>query len=87
MEEIGIRELNQQTSKVLRRVRTTGEAITVTDHGRRIAKIVPIAPTRYQQLLDTGQIVEGARDLQPVRRARLDHTAQESLDEIRSDRL
>lgn len=87
MEEIGIRELNQQTSKVLRRVTTSGESVTITDHGRRVAKIVPIAPTRYEQLLETGQATEGARDVRPVRRARLPRPAQAVLDELREDRL
>jgi len=40
---IGIRELREGLSRTLRRVRA-GETIEVTDHGRPVARIVPIAP-------------------------------------------
>nr|MDQ3037244.1 type II toxin-antitoxin system prevent-host-death family antitoxin [Myxococcota bacterium] len=39
--EIGIRELKNQTSAVLRRTRA-GETITVTDRGRAVALLVPV---------------------------------------------
>jgi prevent-host-death family protein len=42
MERVSIRELNQQTSKVLARVKT-GEVIGVTEHGRVIATIAPVS--------------------------------------------
>ena len=43
MAAIGIRELKQTTSKVLRRVRERGEEIDVTYRGEVIARIVPVA--------------------------------------------
>lgn len=43
MYSIGIRDLKQQTSKVLQRVREQGETIEVTYHGQPVARIVPIA--------------------------------------------
>lgn len=45
MVTIGIRELKQQTSKILRRVREEGEIIDITYHGEIIARLVPVAPT------------------------------------------
>ena len=39
---IGIRELKQRTSEVLRRVREEGEAIEVSCRGEVIARIVPV---------------------------------------------
>jgi prevent-host-death family protein len=42
VERISVRELNQQTSKVLARVKT-GEVIGVTEHGRVIATIAPVS--------------------------------------------
>jgi prevent-host-death family protein len=44
MVTIGIRELKQQTSKILRRVREDGETIEITYHGETVARLVPINP-------------------------------------------
>jgi len=41
MEQIGVRELNQQTSRVLARVRA-GESLEITDHGEAVAQLIPI---------------------------------------------
>jgi prevent-host-death family protein len=43
---IGIRELKQQTSKILRRVREDGETIEITYHGDPVARLIPIAPQK-----------------------------------------
>jgi len=42
VERISVRELNQQTSKVLARVKA-GEVIGGTEHGRVIATIAPVS--------------------------------------------
>lgn len=42
MREIGVRELKQRASEVLRRVRA-GEAVTITYRGRAVARLVPLA--------------------------------------------
>ncbi len=44
MVTVGIRELKQQTSKILRRVREEGEIIEITYHGETIARLVPVTP-------------------------------------------
>jgi prevent-host-death family protein len=41
MERIGVRELNQNTSQVLARVRN-GETVEVTERGRPVARLVPV---------------------------------------------
>ena len=41
MLSVGIRELKEQTSQILRRVREDGEEIQVTYHGRVVARLVP----------------------------------------------
>lgn len=41
MQQVGIRELREQASQILRRVREDGEAFEVTYHGRVVARIVP----------------------------------------------
>ncbi len=42
MVTVGIRELKQQTSELIRRVRERGDEIYVTHHGKVVARIVPV---------------------------------------------
>jgi prevent-host-death family protein len=44
MVTVGIRELKEQASHLLRRVREEGETIEITYHGQAIARLVPIKP-------------------------------------------
>jgi prevent-host-death family protein len=44
MRTVGIRELKQRTSQVLRELRESGQEIEVTHHGRVIARLVPVHP-------------------------------------------
>jgi prevent-host-death family protein len=39
---VGVRELKEHTSQILRRVREEGQEIEVTYHGRVIARLVPV---------------------------------------------
>ena len=41
MKSVGVRELKDQTSRILRRVRDRGEEIQVTYRGRAIARLIP----------------------------------------------
>ncbi len=60
MESIGVRELRQDASRWLARVRA-GETITVTDRGRPVARMVPIGePRSYASLLESGRIAPGS---------------------------
>ncbi len=42
VERVGVRELNQNTSQVVDRVRR-GETIEITDRGRPVARLVPVS--------------------------------------------
>ncbi len=54
--DIGIRELRDTLSKQLERVRQ-GHAITVTDHGKPIARIVPLeGQSVFERLVAEGKI-------------------------------
>jgi prevent-host-death family protein len=54
--DIGIRELRDGLSRHLAEVRS-GRTITVTDHGRPIARIVPIdQPTALERLIAEGVV-------------------------------
>jgi prevent-host-death family protein len=44
MVRVGIRELKQNPSAVLRRVKA-GEAVEITERGRTVARIVPATPS------------------------------------------
>ncbi|MDP8978555.1 MAG: type II toxin-antitoxin system prevent-host-death family antitoxin [Actinomycetota bacterium] len=54
--DVGVRELRDGLSRHLAEVRS-GRVVTVTDHGRPIARIVPVErPTRLEQLRAEGRV-------------------------------
>jgi prevent-host-death family protein len=53
--EVSIRTLNQETSKVLARVKG-GEEITVTERGEVIARILPASAGPLDALISTGRV-------------------------------
>jgi prevent-host-death family protein len=56
---VGIRELKQNASSVIRRV-VNGESVEVTDRGRPVARILPIhAADPYDRLAADGEISIG----------------------------
>lgn len=55
MSSVGIRALQQTASKVVARVEA-GESLTVTDRGRPVARLVPIADSPLEQLLAAGAV-------------------------------
>ena len=60
--EVGVRELKNQLSRYLDQVKSGGE-VTVTQHGKPIARLCPVAPEtdRRQELIDAGVIVPAKR--------------------------
>src|SRR5215472_9373623 len=66
MDRVGIRELKQNSSAVIRRV-TAGETIEVTEHGRPVARIVPLrATSTLDQLVAEGRATQPEGDLLAV---------------------
>lgn len=55
MGDVSVRVLNQETSKVLTRVKR-GEEITVTERGAVIARIVPASAQPLDSLITTGRV-------------------------------
>lgn len=47
---VGIRELKQQASQLIRRVRETGAEVQVTHRGKVVALLVPIAPPKHKEV-------------------------------------
>ena len=48
---VGVRELRQNASVLLRRVKA-GEVIEITEHGKPVAKLVAIEPSKYDEYLE-----------------------------------
>jgi prevent-host-death family protein len=62
---IGLREANQRFSKVMKVVRG-GEEVTLTDRGRPVARIVPIAPAEDSEAAILRLVAAGL--LRPAKR-------------------
>jgi prevent-host-death family protein len=63
MSAVGIRELRQRASELLRRVQQ-GETIEVTDRGRRVAILAPVPDgSAYERLRQLGDIEPATEDL------------------------
>jgi prevent-host-death family protein len=89
--EVGIRELRQNLSAYLRRVKD-GEAFIVTDHNRRVAELRPVADEasrlRDRLVRDRG-VIPATRAVEDLPRPEpLDHPGGTAalLDEQRSER-
>ena len=88
METVGVRELQQHASKVLRRVER-GETIGVTDRGRLVAVLsAPTDAPGWAGLVAAGRVTPARRSVRdlppPVARPDVDVAAL--LDDLRSDR-
>ena len=65
--DIGVRELRDGLSRHLAIVRE-GHTITVTDHGRPVARIVPVdAPTNLERLIGEGKVTPATQRKRPRR--------------------
>lgn len=88
MRRVGVRELRQNASAVLRRVEA-GEVVEVTDRGRPVARIVPMhEASRLEQLLAEGR-ASGATgdvlDIKPIPRTAGRPLLSQILAHMRSD--
>jgi prevent-host-death family protein len=90
---IGIRELKERASAVIRRV-VAGETIKVTDRGRPVARIVPLHDDEswWARMVEEGRLVPARRDLiqvltenPPPPLAPGERSPFEALMELRSD--
>jgi prevent-host-death family protein len=56
MEVIGVRELRQNASRYLARVRA-GEVVGVTQRGRLVARLVPVTTDSWADLIAAGEVI------------------------------
>lgn len=58
--EVGVRELRDGLSRYLASVRD-GHTVTITDHGRAVARIIPVGvPTGLERLIAEGKVARGS---------------------------
>ena len=87
---VGIRELRQNLSVYVKKIREEGRAYEVTEHGRPVARLTPL-PTEPMSVLDrliaegratraTGDLLD-LRPLPPLPGKQLSETLQEMRDE------
>ncbi|MGV1010800.1 MAG: type II toxin-antitoxin system Phd/YefM family antitoxin [Dermatophilaceae bacterium] len=62
MSTIGLRELRQNASDLVRRVEA-GEEITITVSGRPSARLVPARPTQWRSWTQIADLFGGAADV------------------------
>jgi prevent-host-death family protein len=89
MRQVGVRELRQNASVVLRRVEA-GETVEVTDRGRPVARIIPIQPDDdpLERLMAEGRVRRGVGnpfDIEPMEPVPGKMTLSEALAELRRD--
>lgn len=92
VERVGIQELRQNLSAYLAKVKT-GSAFTVTDRGKPVAILKPLAKVddMWQQLIEDGVVVPAAGHWseieQPAGGVDLNRTTSKYLQEMREDRI
>ncbi|MDO4899430.1 type II toxin-antitoxin system Phd/YefM family antitoxin [Actinomyces sp.] len=61
---VSLRELNQRSGRIVADVVSSGRPVTITDRGRPVVRLVPIAPeeTPYERLLREGLIQEATHE-------------------------
>jgi prevent-host-death family protein len=65
MRSVGVRELKQRTSQVLRELQARGDEIEITYHGRVIARLVPVGrpPARRRTAAVWSTLDQVAREI------------------------
>jgi prevent-host-death family protein len=86
MQRIGVRELRQHASRYLAQV-AHGDTIEVTDRGRPVARLIPVAGDSWQQLLSGGTVAPPDEDGDVLDEAPVDYdvVASERLATMRAD--
>jgi prevent-host-death family protein len=87
---VGIRELRQNLSVYVRRVREEGQAYEVTERGEPVARLLPLATSgsRVERMMAEGRIAPAARhasELPPALPDRAAKRLSEILDDLRSE--
>lgn len=87
METVPHRELRNNSSKILARVKA-GETIAVSNHGEIAAVLVPPGATAYEQMIAAGLVTPAASPgrARQIHRSRAALSSAEVLDDLRGER-
>jgi antitoxin (DNA-binding transcriptional repressor) of toxin-antitoxin stability system len=58
MRSVGVRELKEHTSEILRQLRESGEMVDITYRGRVIARLVPVGQPQVEMPVDKAKLRE-----------------------------
>lgn len=91
MDRIGVRELRQNASKYLERVKA-GESLEITQHGQPVAQMIPMQRlSPFERLVAEGKVQRATRDLlelgPPLPPEPGQRPTSEILDELREERF
>ena len=59
-----MRELRQNASRYLAQVASSGEPIEITDRGRPVARLVPVAEDEWENMIVSGEITPPCSDVE-----------------------
>lgn len=82
--QVGIRELRQEASKLIVKVKA-GETIIVTEWGKPVAKLVPIEETSWQDLIDAGLIIPAKNPIPNFNRPLVKITGGKTMTQVLLD--
>jgi prevent-host-death family protein len=87
-DRVGVRELRQNLSVYLRRVKE-GEALDVTERGRTVARLVPARETTLDRLIAEGKARSATRDPRDLKGppGPITDAVSRALEEQREDRV
>lgn len=88
MGRVGIRELRQRASEIVRRVSEDGETYEITDRGRPAALLIALAGSGLKELERRGVVRRAEADLldvRPLRRPRGKRLPSDIVGEGRGD--
>ena len=79
--QVGVRELRQEASAILRRVKA-GELIEITEHGTPVARLVPIQVSQYEAMVEAGIIIPAVKPNNRISPIRIKLTSGPSASEV-----
>lgn len=82
-----MRELRQHASRYLREVESSREPVEITDRGRPVARLVPIAGDDWANLIAGGEIIpaDSEVELHDIGPAAGDYELSRAVQELRED--
>ena len=79
--QVGVRELRQEASAILRRVKA-GELIEITEHGTPVARLIPIQVSQYEAMVEAGLIIPAIKSNKGISPNRIKITSGPSASEV-----